>query len=333
MQPEFRPAAGLANGHLQSILASSGVRRMLTRRSSPVLFGEAVREVIETPEGVRLEAWLNEHPTPRGVALLFHGWEGHANASYLVETGARLLRHGFTVVRLNFRDHGDTHDLNEDLFHSCRIQEIVDATEIIGRRFDGLPLLLAGYSLGGNFALRVTTRAGVPIRKTVAISPVIDPNPTLIAIEAALPIYHAYFMRKWKRSLRRKHELFPHRYEAIWRKRLGLRDMTRWMVERYTEYDTMEAYLDGYAIGGDRLAGLRAPTTVITSSDDPVIPIDEFHGLDLPDRAQCIVLPHGGHCGFIENWRLESWAARQITERFVAALGPATPDNNEKLSC
>ena len=59
------------------------------------------------------------------------------------------------MFRLNFRDHGDTHHLNRDLFHSCRIDEVVGAVRAVRRAFATDPVAVAGFSLGGNFALRV----------------------------------------------------------------------------------------------------------------------------------------------------------------------------------
>ena len=74
-------------------------------------------------------------------------------------TAARLLVRGFDVFRLNFRDHGDTHHLNEGLFHSNRIDEVVRAAVALSERYPIRPLVAAGYSLGGNFALRMQPQA------------------------------------------------------------------------------------------------------------------------------------------------------------------------------
>jgi len=57
------------------------------------------------------------------VAILLHGWEGSAEATYVLSLGSLLLSHGFDVVRLNLRDHGATHHLNREIFHSCRLPE------------------------------------------------------------------------------------------------------------------------------------------------------------------------------------------------------------------
>ena len=103
---------------------------------------------------------------PRALAILLHGWEGSAQSSYILHTGARLLAEGCDVFRLNFRDHGKTHHLNAGLFHSCRIDEVVGAVGEVAKRFPERPLIIGGFSLGGNFALRVALRApaaGIPL--------------------------------------------------------------------------------------------------------------------------------------------------------------------------
>src|SRR5690606_24215300 len=125
---------------------------------------------------------------------------------------AELLRRGHAVFRLNFRDHGDTHHLNPDLFHSNLIDEVVQAACDVSRRFAQSPITLAGYSLGGNFALRVALRApaaGLALARVAAVCPVIDPARTMLQMERGLWVYQHYFERKWRGSLQRKRALFP----------------------------------------------------------------------------------------------------------------------------
>jgi predicted alpha/beta-fold hydrolase len=94
-------------------------------------------------------------------------------------TAARLLESGFEVVRLNFRDHGDTHHLNEEIFHSNRLDEVVNAAVDVAHRFPHRRFVAAGYSLGGNFVLRLALRApeaGLPLARVAAVCPVLDPS-------------------------------------------------------------------------------------------------------------------------------------------------------------
>ena len=322
----FRPPALLRNPHVQSVLASSRLRKLVGKRKRESLEMRAVEHILDCGNDVRLQGFhtpQQAHPAARGLVVLLHGWEGSVQSSYLVHTGARLLAEGFDVFRLHFRDHGDTHHLNEDLFHSCRIAEVVGAVRAVGERFPALPLCVAGYSLGGNFALRVALHApdaGVTLRHAVAVCPAISPPAVLSAIERAPWFYERYFMLKWADSLRRKQSLYPQRYTFSEPElHAGLRDLTRAMVERHTDFGTLENYLDGYSIAGERLARLAVPVSILTAADDPIIPVEDFHGLSLPAQARLDIAPYGGHCGFIRDLGLASFAEDYVAARLVEA--------------
>jgi predicted alpha/beta-fold hydrolase len=322
----FRRRGPLANAHVQSLLASSGLRRAAARLRFPGLHEASTRVILDCGEGVRLEGFHSVQSVlrrARGLVVLMHGWEGSVQSSYLLVSAGRLLAAGFDVFRLHFRDHGDTHHLNEGLFHSCRIAEVVGAVRAVQERYQPRRLLLAGFSLGGNFCLRVALRApaaGIELTHVFAVCPPIDPAASLAAIETAPWVYERYFIRKWVDSLRRKQALFPHRYDfSDWLVQPTLRKLTARLVEQYTEYGCLERYLDGYSIAGDRLATLSVPATLITARDDPVIPIGDYHGLRLAPSTELVLTDHGGHCGFIEDWRLKSWIEDALVERLVAA--------------
>ena len=98
--------------------------------------------VLEVGNDVRLQGVHSARSDvePRGLVVLLHGWEGSSDSNYMQLTAARLLAAGFAVFRLNFRDHGDSHHLNEGLFHSNRIDEIVDALRAVAARWPIQPL-------------------------------------------------------------------------------------------------------------------------------------------------------------------------------------------------
>ncbi len=327
----YKPPFWLRSPHLQSLLATSPLRRargaVLLRRCGAI----QTPYIVDGGEGVRLEGVHSRMPdrTPRGLALLLHGWEGSVESSYMRMTAVHLLRAGFEVFRLNFRDHGDTHHLNPALFHSNRIDEVVHAAVDVANRFlsgSDRPMVVAGYSLGGNFALRVALRgraAGLPLARAVAVCPLLDPAVTMTRMEQGLPFYIRYFERQWRDSLRRKRDTFPDYYDFDDRiLRLRMRELTRWMVERHTDFDTLDDYFNGYSIAGDRLAGLDVPVDLLTSGDDPVIPVDEFRALRLPETAAIEIASWGGHCGFLESARLDGYAERWVAGKLASALAP-----------
>lgn len=317
--PAYCPPAWLRNGHLQSFLSSSRLRQ---RRGAGLLqqLGAGSDELmLDGGNGVRLQGWYSQLPgtIPHALVLLLHGWEGSAQSGYMRMATARLLEQGFAVVRLNFRDHGDTLHLNPELFHSVRLDEVVHATADIARRYPALPLLAAGFSLGGNFALRLALRApaaGIALQRVAAVCPVLDPARTMDQLERGNALYARYFHRKWTHSLRRKRALFPEQMADCDDQVLSrdLRALTAWLVQRHAGFERVEDYFDAYSIAGPRMAGLQVPASVLMAADDPVIPLASFQDWSLPAHSSLLVSPWGGHCGFIENLHGDGWAERWL---------------------
>ena len=326
---DFLPPWPLRSGHIQTMLSSSGVRRVLLPTAAQAVTQGAERVMVNGGDGVRLTGAYTaqrSRPASRGLAVLFHGWEGSVDSTYVLQTGSRLLADGWDIFRLNFRDHGDSHDLNEALFHSCRIDEVMHALADIAQRYPSRPMALAGFSLGGNFALRAALRApamGLPLSYALAVCPIIDPSEGLFSLEASAPwFYQAYFMHKWRRSLQAKQAAFPHlQYFELSELKQNLRGLTASLVARHTDFGSLEAYLDGYSVAGSALADMHVPATILTARDDPVIPVDAFEKLELPSNVELDIATYGGHCGFIRGWDMTSFTDDYIAARFNALAG------------
>ena len=303
------------------MLASTGARRRsIARRTASVVAAE--KEILlDCGDEVRLQCFGSSPPNSTGrPAVILHGWEGSAQSLYILSLAQQLFDRGFEVLRLNLRDHGETHHLNRELFHSCRLSDVVGALRAIQALFPGRPLSLAGFSLGGNFLLRAAAQAHdakLSIAKVVAVSPVLDPGETLVALEQSFRGYQLYFVRKWMRSLLKKQAVWPADYDF---KELGkmadLRRMTADLVRRFTDFPSLEDYLDGYSITGEKLGQLKVPARIITSLDDPIIPAHSLQRLARAASLQLTVTRHGGHCGFLERLSGPSWVERKIVEEF-----------------
>lgn len=323
----FRPHWTMRNPHVQSLVVGLKLRRaLILMRPNPMR--RAAREhLLDCGDGVRLQGFYSPQPAgsdTRGLVVLLHGWEGSADSTYMLSMGRRLYDVGYEVFRLNFRDHGDTQHLNTGIFHSNRILEVVGALREIARRFPTRPLLLAGFSLGGNFALRLALRspdAGIPLSRAVAVNPVIDPARSLAAMDEGLFVYRHYFMKKWRWSLRRKQACFPDRYDfEEWFRLPSLGTMTDYLARHYTEFSGAREYFDGYSVAGDRLRELRIPATVITAQDDPIIPISDYYELVKPETLTLEIMRYGGHCGYFEGPALRSWIERRVLRELTESV-------------
>ncbi|MBI2382222.1 MAG: alpha/beta fold hydrolase [Gammaproteobacteria bacterium] len=322
---EFEPPRLLRNAHVQSILASLRFRRPWVRRRAAALLAASEEIVLDCGEGVRLQGFHSgQGRAGEPLVVLLHGWEGGADSLYVLSAGAELHAAGFAVFRLNLRDHGATQQLNRELFHSCRVDEVVGAVRAIQDRFRPSFLGMAGHSLGGNFTLRVAARApaaGIRLAQTVAVCPVLDPAVTMARLETGWFAYREYFRRKWGASLRKKAAHYPEAFDvSVLPELKTLTTMTAHFVEEHTPYPSLADYFAGYAITGERLAGLQVPSAILISEDDPIIPARDLARLAQNPNLRITRTRYGGHCGFVDSLRGPSWTDKRIRELFVAAL-------------
>jgi uncharacterized protein len=311
----FIPDFWVRSPHVQTIFGSLKLRAAGKNEMT-----DASQEVItEAGPGGRLLGFHSRQRerSPRGLIILIHGWEGSSDSTYILSTGRFLFRLGYDIFRLNLRDHGRSHHLNRGLFHGALTDETAQAVGNIARLLPDLPCYLVGFSLGGNFALRIALRqtgSSIPsLKRVFAISPALDPYRATLAIDNSLPIYRYYFLAKWKRSLRRKERCFPelYRFDQILNHKTCMA-LTEAIMPWYTEFGTCRDYFNHYTLTGNALAALAFPVTIITSADDPVVPVEDFRHLPRNRYIDLDVQPHGGHCGFLDHFPFGCWYERRI---------------------
>ncbi|XPS82275.1 alpha/beta hydrolase fold protein [Desulfosarcina variabilis str. Montpellier] len=315
----LHPPLLLRPAGVQTMLASAGLRAW----GSNPMAGAARETILTTREGIRLLGYHSSQPRPhsKGLVILLHGWEGSSDSTYIRTTGRYLYQSGFDVFRLNFRDHGPSHHLNTGIFYAVLLDEVFDAVSQICAAASPAPCFLVGFSLGGNFALRIARKcAGQPIaglRQVVAISPVLDPDKATDRIDNSSFILK-YFLKKWRRSLSIKQTLYPEHYDFSSLLTIdNIREMTECLLDRYSSYDGAQAYFQKYTLVDGQLSGITIPTTIITAQDDPIIPVEDFYGLHTSPSTRLIIQPYGGHNGFLESWRLNGWYEHMVRDLFT----------------
>ncbi|MGD8675798.1 MAG: alpha/beta fold hydrolase [Desulfobacterales bacterium] len=315
----FSPPPLLRNPHVQTILASSKLR---IRHAYPVV--RSARSIIfDAGGGVRLLGWFSVPPPDRpvrGIVIILHGWEGSASSTYCLRTGDRLYRNDYAVFRLNFRDHGSSHDLNTGLFYASALDEVFQAVRRAAGMLAGVPAFIVGFSLGGNFALRIARRCRrEPIdnlRHVVCISPVLDPEKATARIDT-IPYIRVYFLKKWRRSLRQKQALYPLRYDfKPLSAETSVRGLTDALLAGYSDFSSTRAYFKTYTLLGDALHRIPLPLTLLTAADDPIIAVEDFEKLRLNRLTRLSIQRHGGHNGFIDGFDLHSWYEPLLVELF-----------------
>lgn len=276
------------------------------------------REMIITTAGnSRLLSFLSDQINPRGLIILLHGWEGSSSSTYIISTGYFFYQAGFSICRLNLRDHGDSHHLNEDLFHGALLEETFDAINLVSNLYTDLPVYVIGFSLGANFALRVGKKnSRQPIKglkHIFAVSPPLDPYKATLSIDNNFLFYRKYFLRKWKRSLMKKQKAFPHKYDfSKFLHAQSCLELTEAIMPYFPDFPSYRDYFNLYTLKDDFFNDLNLPVTIFIAEDDPVIPVDDFHKLRPHELLQISRQKYGGHCGFLDLFPPGCWLQKTI---------------------
>jgi predicted alpha/beta-fold hydrolase len=315
----YRPR--FTGGHVQTLYTWARARRM---EGLP----EPEARYFDVAADARVLAHCHWHSdrTARTTVLLLHGLEGSSSAHYMRGIAAKAWAAGCNVVRLNQRNCGGTEHLSRGLYHSGLTH---DPLFVIRTLIDeGIrSIAVAGYSLGGNLALKLAGELGTSLpelRAVCAVSPTMDLGVCVQALERKANIpYQFNFVRNLKKRMRRKAAAFPGDF--------SLEPLGRvWTVRQFDEaYTAPHHGFDGASDYYHRASAMRVidriavPTLILTAADDPFVPPESFRdpAVTANSHITVCVSPHGGHCGFLEHGTGDYdgyWAEREIV-RFVRA--------------
>ena len=298
---EYRPL--WTNGHVQTLYAWA------RRREFPGLPAPVAR-YFDVAEHARVLAHCHWQPdaSSRPAIMLLHGLEGSSLAHYICGLSDKAWAAGWNIVRLNQRNCGNTEHLSRGLYHSGLTHDPLHVIrELIER--DGIgSIVVAGYSLGGNLALKLAGELGAAapgaLKAVCAVSPTIDLARCVDALERRSNfVYQWNFVRNLKARMRRKAAAVPDVYSLA-----SLRNI--WTVRRFDDVYTAPHH--GFRDSTDyyyRASALRVmdrisvPTLVLAAQDDPFVPAATFAHASVVGNTHITVrvTPHGGHCAYVER--------------------------------
>ncbi|TWT65986.1 putative hydrolase [Allorhodopirellula solitaria] len=345
--PPFQQHRILRGGHLQTLIGA--------RMGHTDHVGDAVHRChsIELADGDTLVAHDDEPQnwTPaKGSVLLLHGICGCHSAGYMVRFQRRLNEHGIRTFRLDMRGCGDSAPLCRSITHAGRSEDVLAAIEFIARLVDDVssPIGALGVSLGANQLLLAAGRVGsgkhtAPVGwdrvgPLLAIAPPMDLQLCSDAMESAkLRFYNWYFI---KHLLRRASAPLRERddYQAMLRlpKPKTLRQFDRQFTAPLAGFDNERDYYRASS-AVSVAADIAVPTLIVTSADDPLVPVRSFTTLAdrLAQRTQQGTAPKaaglhhgavrvhisaaGGHHGFMQRDRT-GWTDELVSDFYGSAF-------------
>jgi uncharacterized protein len=310
----------LRTGHAQTLagflLPRGAVCETAVQRIVPLPDGDSVVLHDDCPSG-----W---QPGDR-TALLIHGLAGCHGSPYLVRIAKKLNARGVRTFRMDLRGCGAGAALARFPYHSGRSEDAAAALRFMASLCPGSPASLAGFSLGGNITLKLLgeSPADVPanLDRAVAVCPPVDLQKCVDNLaRGANRWYDRYFVRLLLQQVRERPKLVPD---------AAVREFAR-VPRGVGEFDdAFTAPVCGFGTAAEyyrRCSSvqfapqIRVPTLILTSTDDPLVPIASYAGLRPSASTTLHIAPGGGHLGFIAcangdpdrrwmDWRVVEWCA------------------------
>jgi uncharacterized protein len=324
----FHPPRALAAPHIQTIFPH------FLRASQGVIY---YRERIATPDGDFLDldftdrnALIAKVSTRKGgmeerhsgpLILLLHGLEGDSHSGYISGTIRQLASYGIHSVALNHRGCSGEPNRAPHTYHSGETGDLTFVINWLAETYPDAPLAAVGFSLGANMLLKYLGEQGrnTPLRAGVAISPPFDLGcgSDIMAV-GFNQVYTKIFLRRLKRKTGDKASQYGDLVDlpAVMAAR-NLREYDNAFVAPIFGFRDADDYY-AQSSSGQFLAGIRIPTFIIRSKDDPF-----FDPTDIPydmlNSNPCltpVITEKGGHVGFMEG--VGRYYAEREAARFLA---------------
>jgi uncharacterized protein len=244
--------------------------------------------------------------------------------------GLIALARGFGALALNFR--GCSGELNRlpRFYHSGDTGDLALVVDRLAVERPGRPILLAGFSLGGNVVAKYLGERGEALRPEVKAAAVVSVPFDLARSAAAIDapgfwnrVYRERFLRRLRMKALEKARRFPERFDVPAIRRAGT----------FAAFDgAVTAPLHGFpsaddywarSSAGRYLGGVRRPLLAIAALDDPMVPPDTLpvEAARANPLVTLVTTRAGGHVGFVAGAFF--WPSYWAEARALAFLGAA----------
>jgi uncharacterized protein len=283
----FQPLYAMASKHLQMIISSklsAGKAPLSQSRLIDLNEGDMLSCEVSIPEN-----WKETDQT----VVLVHGLGGSHTSNYMIRLARKLYLKGNKVVRVNLRGCGSGSGLSKLPYHAGTSKDLLKVLEFFKAENSASEIVVIGFSLGGNVALKLAGELGVNAEKYVktfiAVCPPIDLFESVKKIqEKANRLYHFYYLKKLCEQAK---SWIPRKIQSI-----------------YDFDDNVTAPLWGYKNALEYyqecsslryLPQILQTTHLLFAEDDPFVCLKGLQGLSLPKNIHIWMTEKGSHMGFL----------------------------------
>lgn len=189
----FDPLPGFSSPHLQTFMAC------FAPCGSPP---PSVSQIIHLDDGDALWCEISTPPNwtdTQKTIVMIHGLGGCHQANYMIRASRKFYQKGYRAVRLNMRCCGSGNNLAKLPYHGGLSSDVLQVIRQLKKETPSSPIVLIGFSLGGNIALKLAGELGENdenlLDMTIAVCPPVDLAETAkIMARPTNQVYNRYYM-------------------------------------------------------------------------------------------------------------------------------------------
>lgn len=285
------------------------------------------RKRFSTADGDFLELdWVKTGS--KKLVVLCHGLESNSRESHILGMARKFISQGWDALALNYRGCGGEPNRDWKSYHYGFTDDLREVLEDVSSSGEYEDIVLVGFSLGGNIALKYLGEEGDKLKPLIK-GAVCFSIPCDIAdcagklSEPSNAIYFSDFLNRFYNKYKEKNKILNDRLDLGGFKKIktfreldsrytgpihGFKD-----VDRFWEESSCKNWLNRIAV----------PTLIVNAQDDPFLdkncyPIELCRN---SDRLFLEIPDFGGHCGFVSfNREREYWSEQRAMEFIINML-------------
>jgi uncharacterized protein len=318
----FHPAWWCPGAHLQTIWGG-------VLRGHPELPLTRVRW--ELPDGDFLDADELAAGPGAPILIVLHGLESSSQSANTLGILDQAHRRGWGGIAMNFRGCSGTPNRLRRSYHGGETGDLAWVVRKAAADHPDSPLLLIGFSLGGNVLLKYLGEQGEglapAVRGAAAVSAPVDLARSARGLTHGFSrVYGDRLVANLKRKTLLKLSRHPDLVNAdalrAVRTLEEFDDLVTGPVHGFKDADEYWAK----SSSAQFLPRIRRPTLLINAKDDPFLPADAIPAQAVAENRYLRgeFPEHGGHLGFLMGspWAPVNWAEERAAEFLAEQLPP-----------
>lgn len=292
----FDPFPFMEDPHKQTIISS-----MFSFLTDP----ESERKLVTLPDGDKIAL---EITTPKGwketdLSVFFvHGLCGSHKSPNLVRMAKKLEPLGIRTIRFNMRGCGSGKGLAKKIYHSGRSEDVFECLKALKKEHPESPLILIGFSLGGNISLKLAGELGSVgphfLKGVIAVSPPVELRSSVHMLgQPENAIYEKYFYKTLRAEVLYRHKKF-HLPPVHLPKNLKLYEFDQLYTAPMNGFASADDYYNKCS-AAHVVGDIAVPCKILLAEDDPIISPSSLDAYDLPSHVAIYKTKKGGHMGYL----------------------------------